>query len=146
MQNRSKSTLFLMEQVIVIVVFAICASVCVKMFVDSYLLTVGSKDKTGALIAAGSCAECYKATGGDLEKTVTFLGGTMADQADSLVVYYDKKWQVCGKNTAAYVLNLTKLPPVPEAASLVYGNILVSKTAGGEIVSFTVAARGNPYE
>ena len=146
LENRSRSTLFLMEQLIVIAVFSFCAAVCVKTFVFSYLTVVDSKDKTGALLVAESCAESYKAVDGDLGKIALILGGTVSDEADTIVVYYDKKWQVCEESEAAYVLNLTNREAAENTAPPPSGDILVSTALGEEVVSFAVAARWEPHE
>jgi len=66
MAGRSKSTLFLMEQLVVIAVFAICAAVCVYILAISYLMTVDAVDTRNALLVAESAAEMYKAFDGDL--------------------------------------------------------------------------------
>jgi len=127
-----------MEQVIVILVFAFCAAVCVGVFVNSYLITAESKDKTNALIAMESWAESYKAFSGDLVKTADALGAAHPDKEDALIVYYDKKWRMCDENEAVYCLKIIKkgltLP--------ILCDIITTKKSGEEIVSFTVAARG----
>jgi len=44
MVRRSRSTLFLMEQLIVIAVFAICAAACVKILTTSYFMAKQTRD------------------------------------------------------------------------------------------------------
>ena len=146
LHNRSKSTLFLMEQLIVILIFAICAAVCVQIFVSSYLTTVESKDRSNALIAAESCAESYKATFGNLAETAELLGGELSPEADAIAVLYDKQWQVCGEADAVYILRLTAARPAADS-SLVLGDIFVFKNTDKEaIVAFTTAARRGQHE
>ena len=147
MQTRSRSTLFLMEQLIVIAVFAFCAAVCVKTFVFSYMTTVESKDKNGAVIVAVSSAESYKAAGGDLVQTARILGGNSSYEANMIAVYYDERWRISEENEAVYVLRLTNRPAGENGiSSVVTGDISVSKIPEEEIISFTVAARWNQDE
>ena len=141
MHNRSKSTLFLMEQLIAILVFALCAAVCVKTFVTSYMMAVESKDKNNALIIAESYAESYKAVRGNLEEASAVLGGTVLPNENKLVVYYDEKWQICEEKDALYTLNLINRQPKETETTLALGDVSVVKSSGKEIISFTTAAR-----
>ena len=142
MHNRSKSTLFLMELLIAILVFALCAAVCVKTFVTSHMMVLESKDRNNALIIAENCAEVHKALRGELEEASTVLGGRVSENGNTLVVYYDKKWQVCEEKDSAYTLSLTNR----NEAALVLGDISVLEASGREILSFTAAARRSSYE
>jgi len=145
MNQRSRSTLFLIEQLIVVFVFAVCAAACVRILVYSYLTSKDSKDVINAIMVAESGADSYKATAGDIGKTAEILGG-VADKADSAseaIVYYDKQWQICGKDSAYYIFRLTSRDPETPAASLLSCELLVEKLTGENLVSLTVAARSN---
>lgn len=145
MNKRSSSSLFLMEQIVVILIFAICAAVCVKIFVDAYLTTNQAKDISNALLVAESGAECYKAVGGDATQLAEALGGeTQANGA--IAVYYNNEWQVCGQAEAAYVLRLTALPLHTEPYAPVSADLAVEKSTGEELVAFTVTAGGGLHE
>ena len=137
--NRSRSTLFLIEQLIVITVFAVCATVCVSIFVDSYLMANYTRDINHALAAAKGGAECFKAYG-DPRKTAAVLGGDdgSGDATDG-VVYYDAGWRVCGAAEAAYALRLR--PGSDEVLPLSLCQLSVEKISGEEIIGFTVAVR-----
>ena len=147
MNGRSRSTLFLMEQLIVIAIFALCASVCVKIFIGSFLMAGDTRDMRQALVAAKGGAECYKAYG-DLEKTAALLSGgrySSSPAADAYYVYYDEDWQVCGETEAAYALRLKVLrfksfTEDEEAPLPLLCELSVEKITGEEIVGFTVSA------
>ena len=141
MHNRSKSTLFLMEQLIAILIFALCGATCVKTFVTSYMMAVESKDRSNALIAAEGYAEGYKAVQGNLEEVSAVLGGTVSSDDNTLVVHYDEKWKICDEKDAAYTLKLASGKPNENEKTLVLGDITVAKSSGGEIISFTTTAR-----
>ena len=147
MNWRSRSSLFLMEQLIVIAIFAVCAAVCVKISIGSFLMANDTRDVNRALVAAKGGAECYKAYG-DLKKTAASLAGSeysFDGDGMAVVVYYDAGWRTCGKTEAAYALRLVELRGVNATG----GNftlpplckLSVGKTTGEEIVGFTVAAR-----
>ena len=151
MSGRSRSSLFLMEQLIVITIFAVCASVCVKIFIGSFLMANDTRDMNHALVAAKNCAECYKVYA-DLEKTAAVLSGRECslDGAQAVAVYYDKKWKVCDLTEAAYALRLNAPPLNASSPGAAAGDIAglpllcelsVEKITGEEIVGFTVAAR-----
>ena len=137
-----KSSLFLMEQLIVILIFALCAAICVKIFVSSYIIASDSKDLNHALLIAESGAECYKAAAGDMESTARILGGSLQGAGAALTVFYDDKWRVCGDNEAAYVLRMTDQTAADAFVSLLRSDLSVEKIAGPEtLIAFSVAVR-----
>jgi len=146
MNNRSRSTLFLIEQLIVIAVFALCAAACARILTSAYFSATESRDLGNALHVAESGAECFKAANGDLGKVAQVLGGSTESNypeygASSAVVYYDSQWHVCAEDNADYrLLLITERDPPPDL-TLIKGSLIVEKLTGEEIISFTVAAR-----
>jgi len=141
MNNRSRSTLFLIEQLIVIAVFAICAVACVSILATAFFYASDSNAAGHALVAAESGAEIFKASGGDFAAVADKLGGA-AEVTGSVVVYYNKAWQVCGIADARYFLHLMSVAPDGSPGSeLIAGEMLVAKITGEELVAFPVAAR-----
>lgn len=132
-----KSSLFLMEQLFVILVFSICAAVCVNIFASSFIMARSSRDINNSLIIAEHGAESYKAAAGDAEKAAFLLGGSAGDSI--ITVYYDENRRVCGEGQAAYVMSITEAAGAP--AALVFGDISVEKAGGEQIIAFTAAAR-----
>ena len=103
--TRSKSGLFLMELIIVILFFSICAAVCMKIFALAKTENDKSYNLNNASVKAESCAECYKAYDADLDLTAKQLKGS-ADK-NTVVVYYDDKWcETSDKDKAVYTLTL----------------------------------------
>ena len=151
MNNRSRSTLFLIEQLIVIAVFALCAAACVTILSAAYFDAVDSRDLGNALHAAESCAAAFKATGGDYAETARILGGAADTRVGSemAVVYYDANWAACDKSGAGYALALKSADAPDGGDGLAFADISIVKlsgavkTPGEDIVSFTVAARRN---
>jgi len=144
MNNRSRSTLFLIEQLIVIAVFALCAAACARILSAAYFSANDSRDLSNAIHTAESCAEAFKAVGGDQEKVTEILGGTLGVNNDvNTVAYYDGDWLVCGKENANYRVVLSVADPTIRDTQLLAGVVSVQKLGGEEIFAITVAAWGN---
>lgn len=137
MNNRSRTVLFLMEILVVIVIFAVCAAACVKIFTEAYITANNARDLNSALLAAKSSAESYKAVSGDLSAWSSITGGHISTD-ETAFIFYDKEWKSCDESKAAYILRLT----CSKTNNLLSGNVAVCGIAGEEIVSLEVAARG----
>ena len=152
-----------MEQLVVIVVFAVCAAACVKILTHSYLVSKEAKDLSNALLAAENGAECYKAAGGDMSLTAYLLGGTEADidGKSTALVYYNSANRVCAQVDSVYLLRITADSSItyksnnssPGTGSSGTGSSLsssamleVERISGDELLSFSVIARGNADE
>jgi len=146
MTQRSKSTLFLIEQLIVIAVFAICAAACVSILTTAFFFTNDSASKSNAIIRAESTAELFKATGGDFATLSERLGGLATQDADTgavITVFYDNSWNIDNGLHVSYVLKLTIDPLSQSSAdySIVTGNVSINRYSGEELISFQLAAR-----
>ena len=84
----TRSGLFAIELLIAVGVFSLCAAICVGLFVRSEVMSQDSADLNRAV------TECFKAVGGDLEKTAELTGGSLED--GKLRLYYDQDWQKVG--------------------------------------------------
>jgi len=148
MTNRSKSTLFLIEQLIVIAVFAVCAVACISILTASYFYANDSNAISHAIVKAESGAEVFKVTGSDFEAAANILGGRTTSESvrtggvSVLAVYYDSTWQISNEENASFALNL-----IIEAAEgaqdfdVITGHVTVRRTTGEELISLKVAAR-----
>jgi len=142
MTQRSKSTLFLIEQLIVIAVFAISAAVCINILTAAFFITENTVAENNALLKAESAAEVFKATGGDVGAVRTILGGTSGERGGypGVTVYYDSGWQISNEENASFVLHIGYLPSVL-IDPLVLAELTVDRITGEEIVAFPLAAR-----
>ncbi len=93
-QKSSKTTLFLMELMIVILMFSLCAAVCLSLFGASRTMADDSDNLNHAVILSKSAASCYKAANGDLAATAQLMYGAEAEGnvVDTIVFYYDEQW------------------------------------------------------
>jgi len=135
--SKSRTTLFLIEKLIVIVVFALCAAACVEIFTEAFLMASDSRNMNYALVAAKNGAERLKANG-DMSGTAEALGGRHNDSGlESVIVYYDGDWQASSEAGAAFVMRLSRIEGEPPHLC----RLSVEKIGGEEILSFTAAAR-----
>jgi len=148
MTNRSKSTLFLIEQLIVIAVFAICAVACISILTASYFYANDSNAVSHAIVKAESGAEVFKVTGSDFAKAADILGGSTTskslgtDGVSVLQVFYDSSWQVCNKENASYVMHLIiETAQGAQDFGVITGQVTVERITGEELVSLKTAAR-----
>lgn len=87
----TKSGLFAIELLIAVGVFSLCAAICVGLFVRSEIISQDSADLNRAVTAARSAAECFKAAGGDLQRTAELTGGEVSNGV--LFLEFDGDWQ-----------------------------------------------------
>ena len=146
MNTRSKSTLFLIEQLIVVAVFAICAAACITMLTFAYFTTVEKNEMRNAILVAENAAEVFKATDGSAEGIVSILGGEYAVVATAegssviTTIYYDSDWQVSTLENASFKMQLSRhVTPSESMFSLVLSDLVVTRINGEEILSFPVA-------
>ena len=142
MKYRSKSTLFLIEQLIVIAVFAICATACIRIVTSAYFYAIDTRDISNALLIAESGADSFKAAAGDFWIAGEMLGGEVdyRDGTTKLVVYYDERWQVAGNEPAQYIMRLTAGQSGTLILRLSSGDLSIEKVGGDVLVSFPIAA------
>lgn len=84
----SRSSLFLMEMLLVILCFALSAAICLQVFVSAKLTADRSRNLSAAVLAAENAAACWKASDGDLGECAALLqagqgGGTIIQSFDS---------------------------------------------------------------
>ena len=85
---RSKSPLALMEQVVMVLVFALAAALCLQVFVLSDQMSEKNRDTDRAVLLAQNTAEMIKACGG-VEEAAEAVGGTVRQTMWSSYYYED---------------------------------------------------------
>lgn len=144
----TKSGLFAIELLIAVGIFSLCAAICMGLFVRSEVMSQDAADLNRAVGAARSAAECYKAAGGDLEKTARLTGGEALD-AGTLFIEFDESWQPLPAGEAgAFELTIARsLPPAGESPG--YAGALLevkrfarsgSEAAGESLLTWDIAA------
>ena len=88
-RHNSKSGLFLMEMIIVILFFSICSAICISVFAKARTTADHSNDLNNAVVRAISAGEVYKAAAGNLPETQKLLDDASGDDLKSLTVSED---------------------------------------------------------
>ena len=128
---RSKSPLALMEQVIMVLVFALAAALCLRVFVFSELASTRNEAVDRAVVECQNAAEFLKSTGlptGEAQAELAdWMGGTLSQGL--LQVCYDEAWNVLPESgdDCVYVLEVQGLPIEVEGLSKVHINAAAVK-------------------
>lgn len=97
---KSKASLTLMEQLIMLLVFALAAAVCLRAFVwaDTHSAQIETTDK--AVLLAQSTAETIKGSGGDVQNALKSAADMLGAKYDgkALQINYDNSWNRTNKN------------------------------------------------
>jgi len=125
MKNKqaSGSGMFLIELMLGIMIFAVAAAICLKIFVTANQISDGSTELNRAVIAAQSTAECFKASGGDLSETAKLLGENFTS-GETLTMHFD-----------SYTVEITRVADQP---GLIEGEVSVSGSSGNQIFSIPI--------
>ncbi|MBN7773394.1 hypothetical protein [Clostridium aminobutyricum] len=93
-RNYAKSQLFLMEFIVVILFFALCASICISAFVKADNMSRESKELNHALILAQSAAETIKGVEvGDVDR-LSDITGLHKVKENMYRGYYSKNFKI----------------------------------------------------
>jgi hypothetical protein len=100
--------LFLMEQILAILVFAVAAAICVQLFVSAHLISRDNGELNNALLVAQNGAEAFKAAQGDWQLTADLLDDEIEMSAGRQMIYiaYDENWQLSDDAHASYFMEL----------------------------------------
>ena len=83
--RNSRSSLFLMELVIVILFFSLSSAVCVKLFVKAHQMDQNTVNMNHAMIWIQNYAEQFRSNPANINETI----------------YLDKDWNTCEKSSGA---------------------------------------------
>lgn len=104
---RSRAPLALLEQILMLLVFAVAAVICLRVFLWSDDASRRGADRDHALVCAQTAAEVLKSCGGDLDRAAETLGGTTAD--GQWVIAYDEEWDISAEEEE-FTLRAAPLP------------------------------------
>ncbi len=137
MNKKQHSGVFMMEMIMVVFFFIICASICILVFVRADKMSRKADDLNQAVLAAQSVAEVWKAEGeAGLEKRFKAASG----DDGSLTMYFEKNGEVA--SAEAFVYQVTVTPPAEVSDSPVLRQADIGVTRGGEPV-FTLSVSGH---
>lgn len=99
--SKSRAPLVLMEQLVMVLVFALAAAVCIQSFVMTGIRSKKLVQKDHAMMVCESLAEIVKACHGDKNKILSETGGSL--QEDRIQVSYDENWNRVPREDAVYM-------------------------------------------
>lgn len=124
---RSRTPLVLMEQLVMVMVFALAAVLCLQVFVLSDRMSRRCEERDRAVTEVQNAAEILKSYRGNLEECARILEGTGRD--GQLCLSYDTEWNQVSSERAAYQVLITPL----KTEDLLLGTVKVSaQTMEGE--------------
>lgn len=133
MNTRSKSGLFMIELVIVIVIFSILSAECLKVFFHSRQIADQSQNLSRSTLAVQSVADCYKSANGDLKQVTEIMGGVL--DGEKLTLYFSPKWEQVGDiNDAGFCVTIVETAVregTVTAEDLNKGSLFSVKVRGG---------------
>ncbi len=133
---RSKAPLALMEQIIMVLVFALSAALCLQVFVSADSSSRQRELRDRALTEGQSMAELTKASSGNLAQASSMYGGSLEDGVWQCL--FDQDWQQTENSAAAYCrLEVAPLDGEPGLGSAQVSGY--SAESGAQLFSFSIA-------
>lgn len=99
--------MILMEQMVMVLVFALAAALCLQAFVKSDGLSRQSEQRDRALLQAQSAMEVVRYCRGDMNAAAELLGAQYPSE-DKLMIDYDEDWNLAD-GTMRYTLGAVLL-------------------------------------
>lgn len=105
MKPTRRSSLFLLELMLAILLFILAATICVQVFVKSHTISKKSTELTQAVLAATSVAEILRSD--ESYSDILFQVYPFAEETnDQFCIYYDSDWQHTNASNGSYALIL----------------------------------------
>lgn len=137
---KSKAPLALMEQMVMLLVFALAAALCLQAFVTSDELSKNSEDRDRAAILCQNAAEAVRGAGGNLEEAAERLGiayGAYAQGEPAFSAHYNADWTL--SNTPDYTYRLSVQPVDSRVDGLGKASVSVMKEDGSTLFELDIA-------
>lgn len=125
---KSKAPLALMEQLVMLLVFALAAALCIQVFVLSSRMSQWCVARDRAVTEVQNAAEAVKAFAGDLKLCEALLGGTVEERHWQIA--YDENWNTSMVDGAYHLITVMLPSPVPTLGVAE----ISAQTAGGDIL------------
>ena len=133
---RSKAPLVLMEQLVMILVFALAAALCLQAFVKSDELSRRIEARDRAVTLCQSIAEVIRRNGSNFNTSAEQLGLEFG-QGSTMFRYYDESWEPVPGLEGSYCLSVSGLYDTPPG--LGKASVSVSEAEGDTLFEVQVA-------
>ena len=101
-KSARRSSLFLLELMIAILMFSVASAWCVRLFVTARTVVSGTEEQNRALNLVSGYAEAFLASA-DFEAFLLEEGAEKEAAGNTLYrFFYDKDWNICGEEDAAF--------------------------------------------
>lgn len=138
---KSKAPLVLMEQMVMLAVFALAAAICLQAFVKSDQISRRGGDRDRAVLLCQSAAEVVRACGGNFNEAAELLDLEFG-QGSTMYRYYDESWEPLPPaegSGAQWAFCLTVQGLYPDVPGLGKAHVSVSERSGGALFELDVA-------
>lgn len=132
---KNKAPLSLMEQLIMLLVFALSAALCLQIYVLSGQISRSCEARGQAATAVQNTAESVKFCKGDITRYPQLLGGT--GNAGSWQIGYDENWEAVSPEAAPYRVLIAPLDI--SLPTLGQATVSALTETGDELFSVTVS-------
>ncbi len=120
--ERSKSSIFLLEILINILLFSVLCVCSLQFFIKSYQLTEKTTTLHHAVTACNNVASLYKSSSGSFDA----IAGAYPDaiqESGCLYIYLDENYQECdSQNVAYYIMVCEQMSTIPSINITFYKN------------------------
>lgn len=114
---KNKAPLALMEQMVMLLVFALAAALCLQAFIKSDEISLRSQARSDAALAAQNVAEIARHSGGSIEYALMETAKELSVSCQkiagnigvNLVIFYDKEWKPVMEE-GDYILTVQEVP------------------------------------
>lgn len=87
--KHSKSSLFLMEVIIALLIFSLASTVCIRLFVKSHTLSTETKNLNYAITQSQNLAEAFVGFAGDMKQLQALFENSQLSDNDRLLTISD---------------------------------------------------------
>ena len=134
---KNKAPLPLMEQLIMVLVFALASALCLQGFALSDRTSNRQKARSQAVIRVQNAAEMLESTSGDYALAAERLGGFWDGSA--WIIYYDASWQETAPDSAGRSVYILQVTPAETNHPLLGTAQIGVYSSGDELFKITAA-------
>jgi len=124
MRKNSSSSLFLMELILAILFFSLASTVCIKLFIQSHILSKTSVNLNNSILWCQNLAEAYDSVCGNISDLENYFPDIVIYDDASYTIYFDKDWNILrGDDTnASYYARIIQTDPGPLSVCHIYSS------------------------
>lgn len=106
LNSHSRSSLFLMEMILSLLILVLCCTACIQVFALSRSERKKAREYNHIQTLVTSVGELTEGWDGNTASFLSALPGGICDQ-NQIQYFYDQNWNLCEKEKASYYMELT---------------------------------------